>query len=74
MLYLLSRNVIGFLQLLNEKGILKRDYKPFLSVLSWGVVMQLFSLRREALQKSLKESMIYIYDEDPTFTAKNILF
>ena len=62
-LYLLSRNILAGFSVLKKMGFLKREVFGGLAFLSWGVVMWLFMERKQCLQKSLKSSMEFLYEE-----------
>ena len=63
-LYLLSRNITGGLTSFQKKGFFKNfKFFEFFAFLTWGVVMLLFNDNKECLQRSLKSSMEFLYEE-----------
>lgn len=61
-LYLLSRNLMGGLQNLKNKSIIKNDnFFPAISLLCWATVMFLYADDKSALQPSLTSSMNFLY-------------
>ena len=63
-MYLLSRNLFGITAMMRNAGYFPKSSQfTLLSMLSWGVVMYLYSLDRTVLQTSLSNSMEYLYDE-----------
>lgn len=70
-LYLLSRVIVGYAELLVKRGKLP-DYTifPYVSSLTWAIVMALYELDPSQLQFSLKSSMDYLYrDSDRQMTS-----
>ena len=62
--YLLSRSTEGVYNKLIQKSMLaKTEVFPFVYVLTWGMVMFLFELDRSKLNRSMIESMMFIYKD-----------
>lgn len=63
-MYLLSRNLLGFAGLLRKSKLFPQSSLfTLLAMLCWGTVMYLYSIDRDVLQNSLQSSMEYLYDE-----------
>ena len=68
-LYLLSRNLVGGCQNLQNKGILPQGrFFPILAMLCWGFVMFLFEDDPSSLQSSLKNSMDFLYNDSKVWS------
>lgn len=69
-LYLLSRNLTGGAQNLQNKGYLpKTKFFGILTALCWGCVMLLFEDDPKSLQPSLASSMEYLYHESDGYNS-----
>ncbi len=69
-LYLLSRNIVGGAQNLQNRGVLpKVTFFPILGLACWGTVMYLFVDDPKALQSSLTSSMNFLYKDSETWTS-----
>ncbi|KAL4478309.1 hypothetical protein ABPG72_009545 [Tetrahymena utriculariae] len=63
-LYLLSRNITGGVTNLQARGIFpKMKFFPILAAICWGLVMFIYEVDKLSLQKSLSDSMDFLYKE-----------
>lgn len=69
MLYLLSRNLLAGVHLINEKLQFNVNLFPIASMLIWGIVMFLFEYKPKALQNSLASSMNFIYKDSDKYNS-----
>ena len=69
-MYLLSRNLLGFAGLMRKSKLFpQRSLFTLLAMLCWGTVMYLYSIDRDVLQNSLQSSMEYLYDESEYYCS-----
>lgn len=69
-LYLLSRDLVGVSQSLQNKGYFpKWSFFPVLGVICWSTVMFMFEYDPKALQASLTHSMKFLYKDSDTWTS-----
>jgi peroxisomal membrane protein 4 len=70
-LYLMSRNIIGFINQQVESGRLPDlDAYPAFASLTWAVVMGLHAVSGINLQEGLKTSMDFLYNDDNHWTKR----
>ena len=61
---MLSRSTEGvYNKLIQGSALAKIEVFPYIYVLTWGMVMFLFELDRSKLNKSMIESMMFIYKD-----------
>ncbi|CEF71498.1 Peroxisomal membrane protein 4 [Strongyloides ratti] len=76
-LYLLSRIILGLSKLFVKKNIIQEPQSqifPWFGAFIWGIVLWLFEVHPELLQKSLLSSMKYLYHDSNKWKNFNTFF